>query len=87
MRASSTASTSAMATSRALEQHEQMIEEIGGLAFSARASLADAGDDGLDRLLAELLGAALGAGIEQLAGIGLGRRGMPSRRDDRCRLR
>ena len=49
-----------------------MIEQIGSLARQTPgASWPNAGDDGLGRLLAELLGAALGAGVEQLAGIGL----------------
>ena len=57
----------------ALEQHEQMIEQVGRLARQGRDRPAERGDDGLDRLLAELLGARLGAAVEQLPRVGLAR--------------
>ena len=58
----------------ALEQHQQMIDEVGRLPRQGAIVLAQRGDDGLDRLLAELLGAVLRAAVEQLPRVGLARR-------------
>ena len=43
--------------------------QVGGFCLELFVALADAGDDGLDGLLAELLGATGGAGVEQLTRI------------------
>ena len=56
-----------------LQQHQQMIEQIGGFRDQPVAVFLHGGDHGLDRLLAELLGAMRDALVEQLAGIGLRR--------------
>ena len=71
--------------SRALAQHrldlgerdtarfqddEEMVEQVGRLGDHAVAVLGDRRDHGLDRLLAQLLGAMGDAAIEKLAGIG-----------------
>jgi hypothetical protein len=53
-----------------LQHHQQMIDEIGALRDQPLAILADGGKRGLDRLLAQLLGAMGDAAVEQLAGIG-----------------
>ena len=42
-----------------LQQHEQMIEQIGALGDQMIAIVLDRGDHGFDRLLAEFLGAVL----------------------------
>ena len=54
-----------------LQHDEQMVEQVGGLGDQVLAILADRRERGLDRLLAELLGAMRHALVEQLAGVGL----------------
>ena len=54
-----------------LQHHQQMIEQVGGLGDQALAVFADRRERGLDRLLAELLGAMRHALVEQLARVGL----------------
>ena len=53
-----------------MQHHEQMVEQVGGLAGQMLVVLVDGGDHGLDRLLAELLGAMGDAAIDELARIG-----------------
>ena len=53
-----------------MQQDEQMIKHVGGLADQALSIVADRGDRRLHCLLAELLGALIDAAIEQLAGVG-----------------
>jgi hypothetical protein len=48
-----------------------MVDEVRRLARQRSAVLAQRGDDDLGCLLAELFGAALRAGVEQLPGVGL----------------
>src|SRR5262249_46384353 len=47
-----------------------MVDEIGGLRDQARAIFLDCGQNGLDRLLAQLLGAMAHALVEEPARIG-----------------
>src|SRR5215469_3927212 len=53
-----------------MQQDQQMIKYVGGLADQALPVVADRGNRRLDRLLAELFSALIDAAIEQLAGIG-----------------
>ena len=53
-----------------MQHHQQMVEQVGGLAGQMLVVLVDGGDHGLDRLLAELLGAMGDAAIDELARIG-----------------
>src|ERR1700722_1990856 len=59
-----------------LQQHQQMEQHVGAFGDQMLAIVFDAGDDGLDRFLAEFLSAVLRALVEQLAGVGR----LPSRR-------
>ena len=55
-----------------VEQHEKVVEHVGRLGLQPLAVALDRGDRGLDRLLAELLGACGDAGCGELRGIGAG---------------
>ncbi len=70
VRRASAASTSASADAARLEHDQQVIEQVGGLRDQPLAVLGDRRERGLDRLLAELLGAMRHALVEQLARIG-----------------
>ena len=70
MRRSSVASTSSIATPTRFEQYEQMIHEIGRLAFERVVVLVEARDHDLDRFLAELFRASRHTGVEQLSRVG-----------------
>src|SRR5262245_66509967 len=60
-----------------------MVDQIRRLARQGAMILTQGGNDGFGRLLAELLGAALGSAIEQLAGVGLACAFRASRMDER----
>ena len=52
------------------EHDQQMVDEVGRLRDQPLTILLDRGDHGLDRLLAELLGAMRHALVEELARVG-----------------
>src|SRR5439155_11341131 len=52
------------------EYDQQMVDEVGGFRDQARAILLDRGQNGLDRLLAQFLGAMAHALVEEPARIG-----------------
>src|SRR6516162_9168106 len=53
-----------------VQQHQQMVNDVGGFPNQAFAVVTDSRNRGLDGFLAELLGALVDAAIEQLGGIG-----------------
>src|SRR5438067_4096392 len=53
-----------------LQQHQEMVQEVRTLGDQVAAIVLDRGDHGLHRFLAKLLGAMLGALVEQFAGVG-----------------
>ena len=54
----------------ALQEDQQVIEQVGRLAVQRRVVLAHSGDHDLGRFLTELLGALWRSGFEKLAGVG-----------------
>ena len=51
------------------QQHQQMKHDVGAFGDQVIAIVADPGDHGFDRFLAEFLGAVLCALVEQLFGV------------------
>src|SRR5690606_16377591 len=52
------------------EEHQQVVEHVGGLAGERRIILAEGGNDRLDCFLAELAGAALHPAGDEAGGVG-----------------